>query len=393
MRAVLVRAVLVRAVLVRAGWAARAAAVLLAAALVLLPAGPAGAAEAGAGHGGTGDERTATAATCVMYASARGSYGMQCAGRSRHRNFLELLAGAPVPTCWLLPVDARDDTPDPPARTRLAVAAPTEAPATEAPTGDPGPTGAPSPSGPVVTPPAGLPPSTDVPGVEPTPLPTPPPTPTPRPVEVWTRVCLDPPVDPRTGVPSGRVTTITSQVPYSPDDPGRPPFWTELTAGQQAFADLADERAGRIVTSDVMTTPSAVPRVRQVVSFSLEDRTPPPPLERAGVQMRARVLSLSVDPGEPGRAPVTCTGTGRELTRGEQRRTGPDVCAFDYHRTSARSDFGAPENVEVRATATWRIEFSDDDGETWTTLRDVVQERSSGLRVQEVQTLVVPAAP
>jgi len=212
-------------------------------------------------------------------------------------------------------------------------------------------------------------------------------------VQIWTRVCLDPPVDPRTGVPSGRVTTITSQVPYSPDDPDRPPFWWELTAGQQAFADLADERAGRIVTSDVMTTPSAVPRVRQVVSFSLEDTTPPPELERAGVRMRAEVLSLSVDPGEPGRAPVTCTGTGRPLTRGELDRTGLDVCSFDYHHTSARSNFGAPENVEVRATATWRIEYSDDDGATWTRLRDITQERSSGLRVQEVQTLVVPAAP
>ena len=373
----------------RQGAAGRAVGVVLAALLVLTPGGPARAAEVGAGHGGSGDERTATAATCVVYASARGSYGMQCAGRSRHRDFLELLAGAPVPTCWLLPVDARDDTPDEPTRTRLAAAAPTAAtggptPPTPPAATDPAPPATPAPAGPPTTsPPTDVPP-TDVPPVVPT-------TPTPRPVQIWTRVCLDPPVDPRTGVPSGRVTTVTSQVPFSPDDPGRPPFWTELTAGQQAFADLADERAGRIVTSDVMTTPSAVPRVRQVVSFSLEDSTPPPPLERAGVRMRARVLSLSVDPGEPGRVPVTCTGTGRELTRGQLRRTGPDVCAFDYHRTSARADFGAPENFEVRATATWRIEYSDDDGATWTPLRDVTQERSSGLRVQEVQTLVVPA--
>ena len=88
---------------------------------------------------------------------------------------------------------------------------------------------------------------------------------------------------------------------------------------------------------------------------------------------------------------MTCEGPGTELTRGAPDRTGPRICSFDYHRTSARSDFGAPENVEVRTTATWRIEFSDDDGATWATLRDITQERSTGLRVQEVQTLVVPA--
>ncbi|NAZ84473.1 hypothetical protein GTR02_21970 [Kineococcus sp. R8] len=212
---------------------------------------------------------------------------------------------------------------------------------------------------------------------------------------VWTQVCLVGSFDPVTRVPLGRVSTRTSQVPFSPDDPPgtRPPFWWELTDGQRAFAELADERVGRIVTSDVRTSPSAVPRVRQVVSFSLEDRTPPPVLEKAGVQMRARVLSLSVDPGEPGRAPVTCAGPGTVLAPGALDRTGPGICSFDYHRTSAGADFGAPENVEVRLTATWRIEFRDADDGAWTPLRDITQTRSSGLRVQEVQTLVVPAAP
>ncbi|NIZ93243.1 hypothetical protein [Kineococcus rubinsiae] len=366
----------------------RAGAVLVVLGALLLPAGSAAAAETGAGHGGSGDDRFASAGTCVMYAGGTGRYGMRCAGAVRKRNFLELLQGAPPPTCWLRPLGSRDDTPDEPVRSRLQAAAlptspdgtPPPWPAPEVPpaTEPPPPTGTPTgePSAPTAAPP-----------VEPPPAPTP----TTAPVQLWTQVCLDPPVDPRTGVPQGRVTTVTSQVPFSPDDPARPPLWEELTPGQQAFADLADERAGRIVTSDVMTSPSLVPRVRQVVSFSLEDTTPPPPLEKAGVQMRARVLSLSVDPGEPGRAAVTCEGPGTELTRGAPDRTGPRICSFDYHRTSARSDFGAPENVEVRTTATWRIEFSDDDGATWATLRDITQERSTGLRVQEVQTLVVPA--
>ncbi|NAZ83726.1 hypothetical protein GTR02_18085, partial [Kineococcus sp. R8] len=89
---------------------ASAAALLLGA--VLLPAAPAGAAEAGAAHGGSGDERRASARTCTMFASGSGSYGIQCAGTKRWPDFVTLLGGAPPPTCWLLPVDSDDDTPE-----------------------------------------------------------------------------------------------------------------------------------------------------------------------------------------------------------------------------------------------------------------------------------------
>ncbi len=109
--------------------------------------------------------------------------------------------------------------------------------------------------------------------------------------------------------------------------------------------------------------------------------------------MRGVLTSLEVQPGEPGRRPVTCTGPGRELRAGEGDRTGPDVCSFRYERTSAAGTGQAPDTWAVTGTETWRIESSADEGATWDVLREVRRAVRVDLRVTEVQTLVVPVSP
>jgi hypothetical protein len=212
------------------------------------------------------------------------------------------------------------------------------------------------------------------------------------PAQTYEQVCITTKIDKKTSIPLWQIVLQVTQVHVSIDDPVgvRYPLWEELTAGQRAYAEAWDSHAGQIAASDAVTSPSATPRVRQRISFSLRATDQPPDIEWQGVQMRATVLNLSVDSGEPGREPATCTGPGVRFRHSADVRTGEDVCSFDYHRTSAGFGELAPDNFTVAATATWRIQYRDSGTGAWTTLRDVQLTEKSGLRVTEVQTLVVP---
>ncbi|WP_337063247.1 hypothetical protein [Kineococcus sp. G2] len=177
------------------------------------------------------------------------------------------------------------------------------------------------------------------------------------------------------------------------DSPDRYPLWTELTPGQQAYADLVHERSGRIKTSGVRTSPSTRPRVGQTVAFSRGSTETPAVVGTGDTRMRAVVVRLRVWP-LPGAEPVTCEGGGAGLAPGATRRTGAEVCSYTYRWTSSGQEFrGAEDTFRVTALETWRIEISEDAGATWQTYREIDLPTETGIQVTEVQTLVVPLPP
>ncbi|MEZ0492850.1 hypothetical protein AB2L28_11450 [Kineococcus sp. TBRC 1896] len=363
--------------------------------LVTALAAPEGAraAEAGAARPrSAGGDVHGTAGSCALWSSAAGAYGMRCAGGGTARSYAELLAGAPVPTCWLLPAGGEHDLT--PADARPADLGPVP---TVQPPAVPAPPPAPEPPAPPVDDPAGSPTGspegapTPPPGVAPTAVPAvepPPPVDLP---EQFLRVCLSPAPDARTLAPAWDTTLLTSTVTLLRRDPRRPPFWWELTTGQRRYLTRAEARGG-IVEGTLVTTPSRTPRIGQTVAFSAAAATAPT-IALGRSRMRGVLTSLEVRPGEPGRRPVTCAGPGRELRAGEGGRTGPDVCSFRYGRTSAAGTGQTPDTYAVTGTETWRIEASADDGATWEVLREVTRPVRVDLRVTEVQTLVVPLSP
>ncbi|MEZ0165127.1 hypothetical protein AB2L27_10165 [Kineococcus sp. LSe6-4] len=386
-------------------------AALLVAPLVVVAAltapGAAHAAEAGAARArSAGGDVHGTAGSCALWSSAAGAYGMRCAGGGTARSYAELLAGAPVPGCWLLPAGSEHDLTPADARPVDLGPVPTAPPPVV-------PTPAPEPAGiPVETPaetlaetPDGTPGDTPgetpegtpagAPGGGPAPLPpVQPPPPPPPPVELperFLRVCLSPAPDARTLAPAWDTTLLTSTVAFLRSDPQRPRFWWELTTGQRRYLTRAEARGG-IVEGTLRTTPSRTPRIGQTVAFSAVAASAPT-IALGRSRMRGVLTSLEVQPGEPGRRPATCTGPGRELRAGEGERTGPDVCSFRYARTSAAGTGDTPDTYAVSGTQTWRIEASADDGATWDLLREVRRSVRVDLRVTEVQTLVVPFSP
>ncbi|NAZ78381.1 hypothetical protein GTQ99_23660 [Kineococcus sp. T13] len=216
------------------------------------------------------------------------------------------------------------------------------------------------------------------------------PTPTTAPPQEFSKVCLDPPPLPGSLLPGWGTEFTTATVVLSPDEPDRLPFWWELTPGQRAYADRVEQRA-TIDRGAVVTSPSTSPRIGQTIAFSVGDaqaRT----IGVGATRMRAVLESLTVDTGEGG-PPVTCTGGGVPLEAGATRRTGPEICSFTYRRTSGGHSYDAPDTFEVTATERWRIEVSVDAGLTWDPERVVTLPVTTGLRVTEVQTLVVPLRP
>ncbi|GAB3469049.1 hypothetical protein AB1207_21490 [Kineococcus endophyticus] len=373
---------------------ARTLAMALAVALGVLAApGNAQAAETGAARSrSAGGDVHGTAGSCALWSSAAGAYGMRCAGGGTARSYAELLGGAPVPACWLLPAGSEHDLTPADARPVDLGPVPTSQPPA-VPVPNPVQTTTPEPAGvPTDVPtdvPTGVP--TGVPDVVPTAVPSPV---VPLPVDLpeqFLRVCLSPAPDAGTLAPAWDTTLLTSTVTLLRRDGNRPRFWWELTAGQRRYATRAEARGG-IVEGILVTTPSRTPRIGQTVGFSAVAATAPT-IALGRSRMRGVLTSLEVQPGEPGRRPVTCTGPGRELRAGEGDRTGADVCSFRYERTSAAGTGQAPDTWAVTGTETWRIESSADEGATWDVLREVRRAVRVDLRVTEVQTLVVPVSP
>ncbi|WP_432506997.1 hypothetical protein [Kineococcus arenarius] len=390
------------------------AAALAVVVLPLFPVLPASAVEAGAARSlasSAGDVQR-TAGSCLTRASSTGTYSMRCAGSSRRAgSFQDLLRGAPAPTCWLQDAGAPDPDsltpltlagggPDEPATTAATTPAVRllSTPVTASPTASPDPTGTPTPTptAPPTAPPDPTGTPTPTPTASPTALPetteTPTPTPTPSPTpEEFQQITITPPPDPDSGVPSWDIEFTPSTVVVFRDAPDRCPFWSELTAGQQAYVELARERRGRIHTLGVLTSPSTTPRVGQTIAFSRGEPEEPRELVSGDVRMRAVMEELVVEPGEEPGTTVRCTGRGDRLAAGATVRSGPGLCSYTYRSTSAgRTHAGTPDNFTVRATEVWRIEVSRDAGTTWETLQVVELETRTGLRVTEVQTLVVP---
>ena len=376
---------------------------VLAGGLALVLGGPvegAVAAEAGGARVSASASGTAAVGNCLASASTSGRYGITCAGSRYRTSFGALLAGSAPPTCWLVDPATADDTPrsgrTPRASsTRLRSAAVPAGAVVPEPTGSPTATPAPVPAEPVPadTVPTALVstapvPEVPVPGAPLTPEPVP--TPTTRPPQEYLQICLAPPPDPRTGVPSWGTDLERSTVRVSPDDPARYPFWEELTEGQQAYADLADRREGTIQVNGLVVSPSTTPRIGQTIAFSVRNDVPPPVVARGDTMMRALPLDLTVRP-YPGAEPLSCTGTGRDVEPGSTERTGADVCSYTYSRTSAGAVAGrARDTFAVTGTSRWRIQISHDRGVTWSDYLTASVPADLGLQVREVQTLVVP---
>ncbi|MBB2902736.1 hypothetical protein FHR75_003572 [Kineococcus radiotolerans] len=397
----------------------RCAAALVVVLGLVAVAAPARAAEAGgarllaAPSAGTGSG--SVHGSCRTWSSSAGEYGAVCSGGGRAKDYRALLDGAAPPTCWLVPPGSTDFTPKgaaPPAEAStlsVAVPAPTltarpapgsTATPTTTPTGTPTatptaaptatppsvPTSAPAiPSAPVPAP--GTPSSTTTEVPAPTPTET---VPVERPQD-FLQVCVTSAPDPVTLAPARPTTFEAVLVPVLLSDPGRLRFWWELTEGQRQYLTFVDDRS-RVDEGRIVTSPSRTPRIGQVVAFSATG-TSHRPLAIGRLRMDAELVSLRVRTGEPGRPDVTCAGPGRELPAGATERTGPDVCSFSYRETSAGRGTAAPDTYDVTATETWRIRVSSDAGATWTTERVVEIPVPAGLRVTEVQTLVVPLVP
>jgi hypothetical protein len=209
--------------------------------------------------------------------------------------------------------------------------------------------------------------------------------------EDFRKVCLGPAPDPTTLAPARYTHFPSAIVPVLRSSPDRLRFWWELTEGQRKYLTIV-EKKGRIHGGTLTTSPSRTPRIGQVVAFSAE-ASYDVPLSYGLLRMRAEFVSLTVTPGEPGRSPVTCSGSGTALLPGATERTGPHLCSFTYEETSGGRGTTTPDTFDVVASETWRIEVSSDAGRTWDLERIVELPAQLDLRVTEVQTLVVPLAP
>lgn len=361
---------------------------------------PARAAELGAAKllAGNPGQVTGSAGVCSLWSSASGNYGLRCAGGGTGRDYRELLAGAPVPTCWLLPVGYEHDL-TPGSAAPFALGRVDSFGVTPGPTGAP--TGTPT-QGPA---PVGEDPGPEDPGPEtsgpenpepenPEPESPQPESPEPVPVELpedFLTVCVTGGVEAATARPGPDADLSWAPVSLLRSSPDRPPFWWELTTGQRRWATRMDG-AGRIDWGTLVTSPSTAPRIGQVVAFSTLGAGSTPAVV-GDSRMQAFLLGLRVRTGEPGRPEVLCTGPGRALEPGATERTGEDVCSFAYGQTSGGRGTLAPDTFDVVGTELWEIRFSGDAGRTWERHRSIEREVRIGLRVTEVQTLVVPIAP
>ncbi|GAB7190334.1 hypothetical protein NUM3379_10400 [Kineococcus sp. NUM-3379] len=382
------------------------AVVLLAATALSCP--PAAAREAGAGRPGTSGAQYRGAGSCSMYASGTtGRFGARCRTTTRSvSDPAELLRGSRVPPCWLLPWRLRggDPTPEgfrplpsdePP---RLVPVLPPVPPVPTVPVPPPGNGSGPAVPGagvpgavapaavatalPTAAPTPALPPAAPAVPV-PAPLPVPTPTMSPEPPEVYWRVCVT--GFTADGHQDGDVQYVDSSETVV-WDAGHTVFWWDLEPGQQDFLDLVDEE-GRILEEPTLDiSPTQLPRVRQDVAFSVGDDAPEE-VRRGTLTMRAVEERLDVDPGEPGRAAVSCTGRGRAPRAGEEPgTTGREVCWFRYRRSSV----GEPgRDFAADATVTWRIEYRIGAG-PWQLFTTITRSQPTGVAVTEVQTLVVP---
>lgn len=365
---------------------------------------PAQAAEAGGARllsGSGGGDGFGSVGTCSYRTSSAGGYWMRCSGGGTARSYRELLAGAPVPMCWLLPRGSEGNlTPkvaQPLARPLVRSAAqptPTSDP-TATPTDRPTATPTDQPTVPVPPTPTAAPTATPTQNPTETPAETPTSTPTEtvpvEPLETFLVVCLTTPPDPVTFAPPYDLGLTSYEDEFRRSDPNRPRFWYELTAGQRAYLDRIEYK-GNIAAGNLVTSPSRTPRIGQTVAFSV-DSEDARPIGKGASRMRGELQFLEVTPAEPGRPPVRCTGSGRRLEPGDTDRTGEDVCSFTYRQTSAGRGTTRPDTYPVRGVEHWRIQVSADSGATWTDVRTVERPVELDLRVTEIQTLVVPLAP
>lgn len=348
---------------------------------------PAHAAEAGAARllaTSSGSESNTVHGACNTWSSSTGSYGYRCSGGGRAKSFRDVLAGANPPTCWLLAKGSTDPTPADLAPFGTVTTAPELTPSPE-PTRSP----VPDPTGtPTGSPTAEPVPTTTVEVPEPTVTET---TPVELPEE-FTKVCLTATPDPDSLAPARNSSFTFALVTLLRSAVDRPPFWWELTGGQRRYVSFAEDFSGSIDAGTLTTSPSRSPRIGQVVAFSATD-TASKVIGVGDLGMRAVLLSLSVNPGEPGRTPVVCQGAGQALAAGATDRTGEGICSFRYEETSGGRGTLAADTFDVTGTETWEIQVSTDGGANWQRERLVDKSVRTGLRVTEVQTLVVPLAP
>lgn len=163
-----------------------------------------------------------------------------------------------------------------------------------------------------------------------------------------------------------------------------------LTENQREFTTRI-QRNAQIPLPVVQNAPSGSPRVDDDTAFYvLEEYTEAPTIAFDDRQMRARQVYLTVEP--EGAVPVStsCPGAGVRVTAEDTRGTRPDACWHTYRRSSNDLSRGTfYDRYRAFVTAYWTVEYSEDGGATWTELGTFEKEAMAGIRVTEIQTLVV----
>lgn len=171
-----------------------------------------------------------------------------------------------------------------------------------------------------------------------------------------------------------------------------------LTEGERTVVDaLLSSGQVPLPFPELDITPSVVPRVGELVAFSVVGPAETVRLEVGGVSLQGRLQRLEVEPEGDGGPVVRCTGRGRAITPAEAERAdrtgeddlGEDVCAYRYGRSSFRAGDGDRDGDDadrypVEVTAWWDVVFG--DGQL---LGSFGKEAVNEVRVAEVQTLVV----
>jgi len=225
--------------------------------------------------------------------------------------------------------------------------------------------------------------------------------------DFYWRWCLSG-IDPRTKTVTADGITFSTTFTWLPkgtkdcDPPGPYPGTATcrivLTEQQRLLVEL-NAKDSMIPSPAVVAKPASV-RVRVPVAFVDDDALTNKaiswdgnqavigPIAAGAVQMRARLVTYTIDPTGTGQDAFDCAGFGRVVPPdGATPASSPDACW--YSEGYAHSSATQPEEAyPVRVDATWVIEY--DTGGGWQALgAPFIKTQDTPLRVTEIQTLVI----
>lgn len=184
----------------------------------------------------------------------------------------------------------------------------------------------------------------------------------------------------------------TGQIIFAFDfEPRLPQYAFRLDERQREFLRRIQQNA-QIPLPVVQSAPSASPRIGDDTAFYvLEEFAEAPTITFDSLRMRARMVYFEMRPGGvDGDDVVGCPGRGIQVTEDDTPQTEPNACWYEFERSSSGVSSGNLVNrYRSHATAYWRVEFSEDGGNSWGELGTFPKEALAPVRVTEIQTLVI----